>query len=283
MRSVLHSAILGCLLISQDLPALACTLWGIAGEQAPATLIAKNRDWRPDHQQSLRLVRPHNGLPYVGLFADNGRAPGLKAGINEAGLVIVSASASSLSRQKRDESTGQQSVMRHILRDYRQLDQVAAAAPRLFTDAKPMFLLLADRHGLMQVEIGLNGQFSVKRQDQGWLAHTNHYADPALADGQQNIGESSEIRLTRVRQLLTAHQGAWQLADLQQISHDQHDGPNNSLWRTGIEHTLASWQVALPQHAPPILSIRLANPGKPVVSMTTILDSAFWQRSPWVE
>ncbi|WP_215780650.1 carcinine hydrolase/isopenicillin-N N-acyltransferase family protein [Paludibacterium sp. B53371] len=267
------------LMICLPLSAAACTLWGVTGSQAPMTLIAKNRDWRPDHQQSLRLVKPVHGLPYVGLFADGGRAPGLKAGVNRAGLVVVSASASSLTRAQRDASSGEQGVMRRILAQDADLDAVEQHAAQWFAHARPMFLLLADRHGLMQVEIGLNGRYALSRQRDGSMAHTNHYFDPALVDGAQRIGQSSRVRLARVRSLIAGHQGPWAIADFQRISHDQHDGPDDSLWRHGREDTLAGWQVALPAQAAPQLWLRLANPGAPVRDLQLTLDEAFWRQA----
>ncbi len=136
-------------------PGQACTLWGAAGSaSAEGTLLVKNRDWRPDHVQSLRLVRPDDGLAYVGLYADTGGDVGLKGGVNQAGLSVVSASASSLPKVVRQENHEQHGVIAEILRRYRSLDEVDAHAPAIFAQAKPMFLMLADATGLMRVEIG---------------------------------------------------------------------------------------------------------------------------------
>jgi len=36
----------------------ACTLWAAAGEDASGgTIISKNRDWKPDHTQVLKMHR----------------------------------------------------------------------------------------------------------------------------------------------------------------------------------------------------------------------------------
>ncbi|VEB42527.1 Acyl-coenzyme A:6-aminopenicillanic acid acyl-transferase [Chromobacterium violaceum] len=65
-------------------PVDACTLWGAAGTASmEGSLLAKNRDWKPDHAQSLRLLHPEHGYAYLGLYADNGSEPGIKAGVNQ--------------------------------------------------------------------------------------------------------------------------------------------------------------------------------------------------------
>ena len=73
---------------------LACTLWGAAGDDAAGgTLMAKNRDWKPDHRQLLKAVRPQAGHAYFGLYAEGNDAQGLKAGVNDQGLSVIVASA----------------------------------------------------------------------------------------------------------------------------------------------------------------------------------------------
>lgn len=219
-------------------PVAACTLWGSAGTASmEGSLLAKNRDWKPDHAQSLRLLHPEHGYAYLGLYADNGSEPGIKAGVNQKGLAVVAAEASSLPRALRADSA-RHGVLTRLLRDYGSLDEVASAADKLFAQARPVFLLLADAGGLMQVEIGQHGRYRLIRQQSGTLAHTNHYADTSLLDGAQTIGPS--------------------------------------LWRSGREHTLAGWRIALPAGAPPRLQLTLANPGRAERDGDYALDSAFW-------
>lgn len=256
----------------------ACTLWGAAGAaSAEGTLLAKNRDWKPDHAQSLRLRHPRHGYAYLGLYADTGSAPGIKAGVNEKGLAVVSASASSLPRAARLADSQRHGVLARLLRDYGSLDEVAAAADQVFPQARPVFLLLADASGLMQVEIGLHGRYSLIRRQDGTLAHANHYFDASLLDQPQKAGRSSETRLARIQSLLR-QQPRHSLAEFEQFSQDRHDGPDDSLWRKGREYTLAAWQMALPADAAPRLHLVLANPGAPESARDYILDAAFWSR-----
>jgi hypothetical protein len=73
----------------------SCTLWAAVREATRdgGSLVAKNRDWRPDHRQEVKRVTPKQGFRYYGLFATGNEEPGLKAGVNEKGLVVVSATA----------------------------------------------------------------------------------------------------------------------------------------------------------------------------------------------
>ncbi|OHX17329.1 carcinine hydrolase/isopenicillin-N N-acyltransferase family protein [Chromobacterium sphagni] len=262
-------------------PAAACTLWGAAGSASAGgegTLLAKNRDWKPDHQQSLRLVHPASGFAYLGLFADGSRVPGIKAGVNQQGLSVVSASASSLPREARAGEAGEHGVMRQLLRRYATLEAVAADAGKLFGHARPVFLQLADPTGLMLVEVGQHGRYRLQREANGVLTHTNHYRDAGLLDQPQSIGRSSASRLSRIDSLLSA-QPSHTRAEFSAISQDRHDGPDDSLWRSGREHTLANWQVSLPVNAAPRLRLVLANPGAEPIARDYVLDAAFWRQA----
>jgi isopenicillin-N N-acyltransferase-like protein len=271
--------IIGVWLVLLSVPASACTLWGAAGDAVAGggTLLAKNRDWRPDHTQSIRLLTPKDGFRYLGLFADDGAEPGIKAGVNEAGLAIVSASASSIPKKVRNAQADARGVMSKILRQYGSVADVIADAEVLFKPARANFLMLADHYQILQVEIGLDGQYSLNTQSNGVLAHTNHYLSPELAHCNQLQGESSHLRLARVSSLLAVDK-KWRLDDFAAISRDQHDGADNSLWRHGKEYTLASWQIALPVQSVPTLSVVLANPLQNEKKAVWRLDALFWRQ-----
>lgn len=69
-------------------PSSACTLWGASGTavEGRGTLVAKNRDWNPDHRQELVVLKPTPGYRSLLLKAVGGAEPGVKAGVNEKGL-----------------------------------------------------------------------------------------------------------------------------------------------------------------------------------------------------
>jgi hypothetical protein len=255
----------------------ACTLWGAAGtSSADGTLLAKNRDWKPDHEQEIRLHHPAHGLSFLALYADTGKGKSIRDGVNEAGLSVVTAEASSLSKAIRDAQTMHHPIMTSLLTYYRNLDDVAADADKLFTGIKPVFLMLGDSRGLMTVEVGENGHYTIKREAGGTMTHTNHYLEPGLISEEQKIGPSSATRYARINTLLASGQSVHTLDEFSRISGDRHDGPDNSLWRNGREYTLAGWQIALPADGPPHLHLLVANPGEAEQRFDLRLDAKFW-------
>jgi hypothetical protein len=262
-------------------PALsACTLWAAVGPQAgQGTLLSKNRDWRPDHRQVLAVVRPAAGFAYLGLYAEGNADPGLKSGVNERGLSVVVAS-SNIPRAARAHQPGKHGILARILSGYGDVDALAADAGKVFGQARANFYLVADRQRVLVAEVGLDGAYHLEVVAAGTTAHTNHYLDPGLAERfNARIGASSAARLARIRELL-AGGGPFSLERFAAISRDRHDGPDDSLWRDGREHTLSSWIVAAPPAGAPRLRVLLANPGKPEVLREFILDEGFWKRTP---
>lgn len=259
--------------------ASACTLWGAAGGLAQGgTLMAKNRDWAPDHRQYLKKVLPRQGLRYFGLYAEGNKDPGLKAGINEKGLAIVSAS-SNIPRKLRDSQSDMHGVMIAILTGYNSVDAVAADASRVFSHSRANFFMISDQRKVLSVEVGLEGRYTLKLTNNGPIAHTNHYLDPQLASiYNTRIGISSVVRFDRINTLLAQQPAPITLDQFSVISRDHHDGPNNSLWRNGREVTMASWLLATPAAGAPRLRVVIANPGEPEIEQDLVLDEKFWQQ-----
>jgi len=98
-------------------PSDACTLWGAAGNAVygGGVLITKNRDWTPDHRQQLNIVRPKEGYASVVLVAAGGAEPGTKAGVNEKGLVIVTATVNQVPTAERQRVDQKKGLMSHLL------------------------------------------------------------------------------------------------------------------------------------------------------------------------
>ncbi len=264
--------------------AIACTLWGGAGcadQTGNVTIIAKNRDWKPNHTQILRIVRPADGYEYLGLYATGDDEPGLKAGINRKGLVIQSASASSIPRKERKRIQGKRGLMKRILSTYGSVDEVVNDQ-NIFSEARPSFLMIADQKSIVSVEIGLNGQYALTRQDNGNISHTNHYLSPDLLMDNRKIGESSRKRMEKIQDVLARGPSSFSLADYIRISEDQSDGPKNSIMRTGAypgdERTLATWIAVIPRNGSPLVYIKLRNPGEADKVFNYRLDDSFWER-----
>lgn len=256
----------------------ACTLWAAAGADANGgTVISKNRDWKPDHTQRLKLVRPKAGLAYFGLYAEGNDDPGLKAGINEKGLTIISASTH-LPKKLLNNQPGKHGVMAKILAEYASIDALVADAGKVFGLARASFFMLADRNEILVVEVGLDGQYSYHTVNKGFTAHTNHYLDPRFAEFYTDkVGISSVTRLARIDELLRQTQPPFTLAQFSVMSRDQRDGPDNSLWRSGKVRTMASWMVDSPAIGPQMLRVVINNPGQAEILQKFVLDEAFWR------
>lgn len=271
-----------CLAAAMAMPAGACTLWASAGPQdaGGGTLLSKNRDWTPGQHQVLEYRHPSHGIPYFGLYAVDGRARGIKSGVNRQGLSAVTASASSIPGRLRASQPGKHGILSRILAHYGSVDELAAHADEIFSQSRAMFLMVSDRHKILVAEIGLQGRYAYEVLGRGTTAHTNYYLDRALADFNIKIGRSSATRYDRVSELLANAPRPYTLQGYASISRDRHDGPDRSLWRTGRkEATLSSWIIESPARGPQTLRVVLDNPGVPEVVRTFTLDDAFWARA----
>jgi hypothetical protein len=262
--------------------ALACTLWAAVGSRAEGggVIVAKNRDMPPKHSQELRLARPWEGFRYFGLYALNRDEPGLKAGINEKGLVIVDAAASCIPKRERKQRPEVRHLNEKILAACADVDAVLR---RQLMFLAPAYYLIADPRRAVILEVGLDGARSVKSLDQGVLTHTNHYLDQGLEENNCRVKEGSRVRLERIRELIDRRPRVLTLTDFITMSEDRHDGPDNSIWRKGSTpkkvRTLASWIVQLPPNGPPSLYVKLANPGESPTTHRLKLDASFWGKA----
>jgi isopenicillin-N N-acyltransferase like protein len=256
----------------------ACTLWGAAGADAGGgTVIAKNRDWKPDHVQVLELRRSKTDYAYFGLYAVGNDAEGIKQGVNEKGLSVVTATAGSVPKATREALPGRGGLMTTLLRRYATCDQILADKQELLSGRKPSFLLISDRKQLLVLEVGLGGRYAIKVVDSGVAAHCNHFLEDSLADCNLRASESSTTRVARIAELLRAAPRPLDTAAFAAMSRDHAGGANNSLWRTGSGGaTLSSWIVENPPRGPSKLRVVIANPGRPEQTNVFVLDRKFW-------
>lgn len=257
--------------------AMACTLWAATGDAVAGggSLIVKNRDWEPDHYQELRLVTPSSGYRYYGLFAD-GANKGLKAGINEKGLVVVSATAGSIPSRDRRKMQYTPALSAKLLRE---CDSVENALTKTDLFVGPQILMLADSKGIATIEIGPGGNYSIKQQDSGVLTHTNHYIADQMLEFNRSIGTSSSIRYQRINELLHSSSQPYTLDTFIDISRDKNDGPDNSIFRTGSTpkkpRTMAVYAAALPPDKAPVLFVRLYQIGQDEQIIKIKLEDVF--------
>lgn len=269
-------------------PAAACTLWGAAGTAVDGggTLIAKNRDWTPNHRQELFVLKPEQGYRALLLKAVGGTEPGVKAGVNEKGLVIVSATASQAVAAQRSADRQKKELMSHFLSTCADVDALLMKIDLL---RRPVFYLIGDRHQIALIEIAPGGHRSVRRQAAGTLHHTNHYCafDPP-PEPKRKPGASSTQRYARIDELLKDPPAPFTMDDFIRFSTDVAAGPDNSIWRTGSgpshKRTLATWLVSVPTSGSPQLYLKTADPGEPErvcrISVEAALDGTDRDRIP---
>ena len=140
------------------LPAQACTLWAANGNavEGGGSLIVKNREWLPDHRQGVKLISPTEGYRYIGLFTLDGEDKGLKAGINEKGLVVVSATAGSIPTKQRAVMAHTHGLSVRLLKECSSVEE-AIAKTDLFVG--PRILMIADKQKVATIQIGPEGNF----------------------------------------------------------------------------------------------------------------------------
>ena len=246
-------------------PAHACTLWGAAGNAVDGggVLIAKNRDWAPDHRQQLNIVRPKEGHRSVVLAAVGGAEPGTKAGVNEKGLVIVTATVNQVPTAERKRVDQTKGLMSHLLARCASVEDVLKQI-ELFR--RPVFYLVGDRREIAVIEVAPDGSRSITRTDSGTLHHTNHYCAIDPPDLKRKAGTSSTNRSARIAELLKNPNRFYTVDDFIRFSEDEAAGPDNSIWRTGSDphktRSLATWLVSIPASGSPRLYLKTADPGE---------------------
>jgi len=258
-------------------PTQACTLWAANGSRVKdgGSLIVKNRDWIPNQQEFLKLVAPDSGYRYFGLSAD-GKYPGIKAGINEKGLVVVSATVASIPSTERRAMPHVSGILVKLLRECASVDD-ALSKTNLFLG--PEILMIADKYKIATIEIGPEGKFFISSKKNDIVYHTNHYINSGMTDFNQTIDESSQTRFNRIEQLLQDTAKPYDLANFISFSNDQNSGPDNSIFRTGSTpmktRTMAVWAVQIPPSGSPEIHIKILNPNENEQNLRIIADDVF--------
>ena len=230
--------------ILSSVSALGCTLYGSAGESTAegGTLVAKNRDWRTEGTQKLKLVS-EGKIAYYALFMEGGSDPGIKAGINEKGLTILSASASSIPTKIRHSYQRTHNIPHKILSQYATVDEALK-----FPDWKgPMFYMLSDATKIAYIEINPDGTTYIKETSNGHLEHTNQYLEKTQFN--IKITESSQVRLKRIQDLMNSNKKL-NFENFKKFSHDENDGPDNSLFRKGKKSKVKTQAIWITHYAP---------------------------------
>jgi hypothetical protein len=277
------------LLAVLSLPVLsdACTLWAAAGPlvEGGGTLIAKNRDWAPQGHQVMTLTAPGSDLRYLGLYVVGTNEPGLKCGINERGLVVVNATVGTISKERLKAAPRSTGGMATLLRSCATVDEALHMAAG-FQGAR--FILLADRTKVAVLEAALDGRTFLRATDCGTVAQTNHFSlDGAAALNELPVGTSSLVRYNRICELLRTTPAPFNMQTFVAMSRDQHDGPSNSIFRTGPKptstRTLATWICRIPPSGSPTVHVRLLSLGEPEYESEFLADDVFSGKLPFTQ
>ncbi|HWQ61155.1 MAG TPA: carcinine hydrolase/isopenicillin-N N-acyltransferase family protein, partial [Negativicutes bacterium] len=209
------------------------------------------------------VIPARDGYKHFGLFVVDGEHKGLKAGINEKGLVVVTATAGSIPSKTRHQMPYSKSLTTRLLQECGGVDDVLARTDLFFG---PVFLMIADRQKVATIEIGPEGVFSATVRQDGTIYHTNHYIDESMLAYNLVSSESSQTRFHRIAALLDSAPRPCDLDAFAAFARDQNDGPDNSIFRKGSTprktRTLATWAVRIPESGSPELHIRILNPGE---------------------
>ncbi|HSJ53063.1 MAG TPA: C45 family peptidase, partial [Anaerolineae bacterium] len=148
------------LLVRRTLASEGCTTWAASGSATAngQPILAKNRDFRPEHLPLQNVVRAIPERGFRSLYVSSAGSPGVYcAGINEAGLAVADTHVYSL-----DLGPGlpSYSLMMHVLQEH---DTVASAldylraVPRLGRNN----LILADASGHLSVFEGGHSRYGL--------------------------------------------------------------------------------------------------------------------------
>jgi hypothetical protein len=243
--------------------------------------VAKNRDWKPDNNTSLELVITEDGYRYLGIVSDEGASAGIKGGINQQGLVVVSASVTTVE----EVNTDGKGLNRQVLTYYDTVDSVLNDT-KLLSNLNPNFYIIGDKKKIAVIEVTPDGEYSVKETDNGCLYHANHYSFKEFLEYNEKSYKGSEKRYDRIGYLLTNCGKLLTLQDFVNFSEDKNDGPDESIWRTGSTsekaRTLASFIVSIPKNGSPEVSLKLANPDDDERIYNLKLDSNFWAKNSFI-
>ncbi len=235
--------------------AFACTLFGAIGNRVKGggVLIGKTRDRPKALEQVFIEVLPKSGYGYRGISLKGVR--NVTSGMNERGLVVVSAAVSNVERDDKITTVGR------ILSKAASVDEVIALAQKGEIKG-PIQYLAGDIHktALLEIIDGRRYEFLVK--ENGVLCHTNHFILKEMRKFNPPIGVSSQARLNRIENLL--RDGSFTKDKFIAFTQDHVNGPgNNSICRhceVGVrsgERTVSAAVYYLPKDAAPEIWVSL--------------------------
>lgn len=245
-----------------------CTLFGAIGNsvEGGGILIGKTRDRPESLEQVFIEVSSKGGYRYQGI-STKGKTT-VTSGINEKGLVVVSASASNLEKEGKITTVGK------ILGKASSVDAVIEMVKRGEVQG-PVHYLAGDAHKIALFEVidGKRNGISVK--EDGILCHTNHFILKEMKNLNPKIGTSSMTRLNRIEFLL-GH-GPFTKDRFITFTKDHfRKAGNDSICRhfeagnRSSEQTVSAAVFYLPQNGPPEVWVALSQPCQSIFEKHTL-------------
>jgi hypothetical protein len=249
---------MGLSLIIPSYAALPCTLFGAIGDsvQGGGLLIGKTRDRAENSEQGFIEVVSKGEYRYRGISMSGVKR--VTSGINEKGLVVVSAAASGAGREGKVTTVGK------ILSKASSVDEVMAMV-RKGEIQGPIYYLVGDIHKIALLEVIDRHRYDSLVKEDGVLCHTNHFVLKDLSNVSRRRGASSQARLSRIEELLKG--SPFTREQFIVFSQDHSNGPgNNSICRhferevRGSERTVSAAVYALRKGEPPEIWVSLGQP-----------------------
>jgi hypothetical protein len=180
------------------------------------------------------------------------------SGINEKGLVVVSAAASNVEKEDKVTTVGK------ILSRASSVDEVIALLKKGEIRG-PIHYLLGDIHKIALLEAIDGDRYAFLVKENGVLYHTNHFTLNDMKKFNGKIGVSSQVRLNRIESLLK--ESPFTKEKFIIFAQDHFNGPgNNSICRhfesgvRGSEQTVSAAVYYLPKEGVPEVWVSLGQP-----------------------
>lgn len=211
-----------------------CSTWAASGHttRQGVPILAKNRDYWPNHQRLQCLVQARPIDKYAYLYMTSAGSPGIfSSGMNELGLVVADTHVAS-----RDIGPGlpRFAIMMELLESYNSVQSALSYLKGMRHIGNGTITLL-DASGEMAVfETGYSYS-GIVRSDEGYVVSTNHFVTTHLEGfhierGPKAIRGNSRARYAKIRQNLGVAQGEVDLAWAQNIM-TSHGSPMEALCR----------------------------------------------------
>ncbi|MFB3884714.1 MAG: C45 family autoproteolytic acyltransferase/hydrolase [Thermodesulfobacteriota bacterium] len=236
----------------------SCTLFGAIGNsvEGGGVLIGKTRDRPESLEQVFVEVSPKGGFRYKGISTQGRTA--VTSGINEKGLIVVSASASNLEREGRITTVGK------ILGKASSVDEAIEMVKKGEVHG-PVHYLAGDLHKIVLLEVIDGRRNGILVKEDGILYHTNHFILAEMKALNPRIGRSSMARFNRIGSLLSG--GPFTKDRFMTFAKDHFNRPgNDSICRhfeaeiRSSERTVSAAVFYLPQRSPAEVWVALGQP-----------------------